>query len=183
MSIVPEAEPLADAIADPVTKQGRGWVRFLKRPSAIFGVSVILFFVAVAILAPWIAPYGKNEKVGPPFEPPSWAHPLGLDGGGVDMLTLMMYGAQVSLIVGFAAAAVAMILGGTVGLTAGYYGGKTDTVLARITDYFLVIPDIPLIIVAAAIWGRSLTNVIVIIGLIYWTTTARLVRVTGAVAS
>jgi peptide/nickel transport system permease protein len=176
VSAIPEAAPLQDAPPEPVRGHGRAWLRFLRKPGAIFGIGVLVFFVLVAVLAPWIAPYGTNEKVGPPFEPPSWAHPLGLDGGGVDMLTLMMYGAQVSLIVGFAAAAVAMLIGGTVGLMAGYHGGKTDTLLARITDYFLVIPDIPLIIVAAAIWGRSLTNVIVIIGLIYWTTTARLVR-------
>ena len=88
----------------------------------------------------------------------------------------MMWGARVSLIVGFAAALVAMIIGGAIGLLSGYFGGKTDTVLMRMTDYFLVIPDIPLMLVAAAIWGRSLTNIIVIIGVIYWTTTARLIR-------
>jgi peptide/nickel transport system permease protein len=82
----------------------------------------------------------------------------------------------VSLIVGFAAALVTMLIGGAVGVLAGYFSGRTDVVLMRITDYFLVIPDIPLMLVAAAIWGRSLTNIIIIIGVIYWTTTARLVR-------
>src|SRR6185312_11201329 len=67
-------------------------------------------------------------------------------------------------------------IGGTVGVLAGFYGGRTDVVLMRATDYFLVIPDIPLMIIAAALFGRSLTNIIIIIGIIYWTTTARLIR-------
>jgi peptide/nickel transport system permease protein len=128
------------------------------------------------VLAPVIAPYDPREKVGDVFEAPSSEHWLGLDDGGFDMLSLMIYGARVSLIVGFAAALVAMLVGGTVGLLAGYFGGKTDITLMRLTDYFIVIPDIPLMLVVAAIWGRSLTNIILIIGLIYWTTTARVIR-------
>jgi peptide/nickel transport system permease protein len=128
------------------------------------------------VLAPYIAPYGEREKVGDVFEPPSSEHWLGLDDAGIDMLTLMLHGARVSLIVGFAAALVTMLIGGTIGLLAGYFGGKADVVLMRLTDYFLVIPDIPLMLVVAAAWGRSLTNIILIIGLIYWTTTARVVR-------
>jgi peptide/nickel transport system permease protein len=152
------------------------WHIMRGQPRAAVGVFIVLFFVAVALLAPWLAPYGVNEKVGEVFEPPSSEHWLGLDDAGVDMLTLMMWGARVSLVVGFAAAIVAMLIGGAIGLVSGYFGGKTDTVLMRITDYFLVIPDIPLMLVAAAIWGRSLTNIVIIIGVIYWTTTARLIR-------
>ena len=152
------------------------WHIVRRQPRAAIGVFIVLFFVAVALLAPWLAPYGVNEKVGEVFEPPSSEHWLGTDDAGVDMLTLMMWGARVSLVVGFAAAIVAMLIGGTIGLVSGYFGGKTDTVLMRITDYFLVIPDIPLMLVAAAIWGRSLSNIVIIIGVIYWTTTARLIR-------
>src|SRR5262249_30827966 len=85
-------------------------------------------------------------------------------------------GSRVSLIVGFAAAFVAMIIGGAVGLFSGFYGGGTDQVLMRITDYVLVIPDIPLMIIIAALFGRRLGNIIIIIGIIYWTSTARLIR-------
>jgi peptide/nickel transport system permease protein len=146
------------------------------RPGAAVGLAIILAFVLIAVLAPYIAPYGEHERVGEAYEAPSSEHWLGTDDVGEDMLTLMMYGARVSLIVGFAAALVTMLIGGAVGILAGYLSGRTDVVLMRITDYFLVIPDIPLMLVAAAIWGRSLTNIIVIIGVIYWTTTARLVR-------
>jgi peptide/nickel transport system permease protein len=152
------------------------WRIVKSQPRAGAGIAIVLFFVLVALTAPWLAPYGVTEKVGEPFEPPSAAHPLGLDDAGVDMLSLMMWGARVSLVVGFAAALVAMLIGGAIGLVSGYFGGRTDTVLMRMTDYFLVIPDIPLMLVAAAIWGRSLSNIVIIIGVIYWTTTARLIR-------
>src|SRR5437588_10226969 len=92
------------------------------------------------------------------------------------MFFLMIQGASVSLLVGFAAAAVSAVVGGTIGLLAGFFGGRTDIALMRLTDYFLVIPDIPLMIVIAALFGRSLTNIVLIIGLIYWTSTARLIR-------
>jgi peptide/nickel transport system permease protein len=92
------------------------------------------------------------------------------------MVALLVDGARISLIVGFAAAAVSAFIGGTIGLVSGFFGGKTDTILMRITDYVLVIPDVPLMVVVAALFGRSLTNIILIIGVIYWTTTARLIR-------
>ena len=152
------------------------WSVLRSRPRATIGATVLLLTILMAIFAPFLAPYGPREKVGPPFAPPSSEFPLGLDDGGIDMLSLIMYGSRVSLIVGFAAAAVAMLIGGTIGILSGYFGGRSDTILMRITDYFLVIPDVPLMIVIAAIWGRSLTNIILIIGVIYWTGTARIIR-------
>ena len=140
------------------------------------GLGVLFFFIAIAILAPWIMPYDVHTSVGPPYEPPSWQHPLGLDDGGVDMVSLLIQGGRVSLIVGFAATLVAVLIGGGVGIIAGYFGGWLDTVLMRITDYFLVIPDLPLAIVVAAVWGASLTHLIFVIALLLWTTTARIVR-------
>jgi peptide/nickel transport system permease protein len=148
----------------------------LRRPSLIFGLGVLLFFIVVAIFAPLLEPYDPRTQTGAVYESPSSAHWLGTDDGGADMLSLVIAGARVSLIVGFAAALVAMLIGGTIGLWSGFYGGKSDTVLMRITDYVLVIPDIPLMIIVAALFGRSLTNIILIIGIIYWTSTARLIR-------
>jgi peptide/nickel transport system permease protein len=136
---------------------------------------VIVAFVVIALLSPLIAPDPK-AKVGEIFAPPGGDFWLGLDGGGADMLKLLVAGTQVSLIVGFAAAAVSAFIGGLVGLLSGYFGGKVDSVLMRITDYVLVIPDVPLMVVAAALFGRSLTNIVIIIGVIYWTSTARIIR-------
>ena len=182
---VPSPPPTAldeqAAVADIAGIEPRGRFTFLRwralrRPSLIFGLSVLVIFILVAIFAPVLEPYNPRAKTGEVYEPPSSAHWLGTDDGGADMLSLVIRGSRVSLIVGFAAALVAMLIGGTIGLWSGFYGGKSDTILMRITDYVLVIPDIPLMIVIAALFGRSLTNIILIIGIIYWTSTARLIR-------
>jgi peptide/nickel transport system permease protein len=149
--------------------------KVLRQPQTIIGLSVIAIFVVVAVLSPVLAPHPK-QQVGAVFAPPGGEHVLGTDGGGADMAKLLIAGARVSLIVGFAAAVVSALIGGSIGLISGFFGGKTDTILMRFTDYVIVIPDVPLMIVAAALFGRSLTNIILIIGVIYWTTTARLIR-------
>jgi peptide/nickel transport system permease protein len=147
-----------------------------RNPAAVIGATTLLVVALCAVLAPVIAPYGQHTQVGPVFGHPSWKHPLGLDDGGIDMVTLLMWGARISLVVGFAATAVSMLIGGTVGVLAGYFGGKVDTILMRITDYFLVIPDVPLMIVVAAIWGPSLFHIVIVIGILLWTSTARVLR-------
>jgi peptide/nickel transport system permease protein len=149
--------------------------KVLRQPQTIAGLTVLVLFVLIALLSPLLAPDPKAQ-VGAVFEAPSGTHPLGTDGGGADMFKLLIAGARVSLIVGFAAAVVSALIGGSIGLLSGFFGGKVDTILMRFTDYVIVIPDVPLMIVAAALFGRSLTNIILIIGVIYWTTTARLIR-------
>lgn len=166
----PEAPPAAPSRVGTVRRI------VLSQPQALVGLLVLAVFVGVALVGPFLLDQDAKAKVGDVFERPSSAHLLGLDGGGADMLALLVEGAQVSLIVGFAAAAVSALIGGLVGLLSGFFGGKTDTILMRITDYVLVIPDVPLMIVVAALFGRSLTNIVLIIGVIYWTTTARLIR-------
>lgn len=150
--------------------------RILRRKQMLVGIAIVLAFVVLAVFSPLILGQDPKTKVGDVFEPPSGAHVLGTDGGGADMLALLIGGTGVSLIVGFAAALVSALIGGTIGIASGYFGGKIDTILMRATDYMLVIPDIPLMIVVAALFGRSLTNIVLIIGLIYWTSTARIIR-------
>lgn len=144
--------------------------------SGTLGTALLGVFVLVALLAPWIEPDGLTEQVGPVYGHPSLAHPLGLDDVGVDMLSLLIQGTRISLLVGFAAALVTTFVGGTIGVLAGYFGRATDMVLMRVTDYFLVIPDLPLMIVVAAVWGQSLWHIILVIGLLQWTWTARTIR-------
>jgi peptide/nickel transport system permease protein len=144
--------------------------------SLIVGTVILTVFVFVALLAPWLEPYGVHEKVGEVFASPSLGHPLGLDGGGYDVVSRLMEGARVSLLISAAASAVAMLIGGGIGIAAGYVGGRTDGVLMRITDYFIVVPALPLMIVVSAVWGPSLSHVILIVGLLLWAPTARVIR-------
>jgi peptide/nickel transport system permease protein len=147
-----------------------------ERPSAVVGAVLLSAFILVAVFAPFLEPYGVHQQVGPVYAPPSAHHWLGLDDGGIDMVSLLIQGGRISLVVGFAAALVATFIGGGVGILAGYFGGATDVALTRVIDYFLVIPDVPLMIVVAAIWGPSLFHIIMVIGILLWTTTARIVR-------
>jgi peptide/nickel transport system permease protein len=140
------------------------------------GLGVLSVFILLAVLAPWIEPYDVHTRVGPIYAPPSLRHPLGLDDAGIDMLSLLIQGGRISMIVGFAATFVAMVIGGGIGIVAGYFGGWPDGVLMRITDYFIVIPDLPLAIIVAAVWGPSLSHLIFVIALLLWTTTARIIR-------
>jgi peptide/nickel transport system permease protein len=174
VSSVVVADPVEVTLEDTTARSL--WRTVIRQPAVIAGLVILALLVVIAVFAPLLAPYGEHEKVGEPFQAPSWAHPLGLDDGGIDMLSLMIYGSRVSLIVGFSAALVAMFIGGLVGLLAGYFGGGLDTGLNGLANYVYAIPDIPLILVVAAIWGRSLRNIILIIGLIYWASVARLVR-------
>ena len=168
---------LIEAPTTPVVSRRGVVLRALRRnPAAVIGASVLFVITFCAVLAPVIAPYGLHTQVGPVFGRPTWKHPVGLDDGGIDMVTLLMWGARISLVVGFAATFVSMAIGGTVGVLAGYFGGKVDTILMRITDYFLVIPDVPLMIVVAAIWGPSLFHIVIVIGILLWTGTARVIR-------
>ena len=152
------------------------WRSIRRSRTGMAGLVVLAVLVAIALLAPVIAPYSPNVQVGQPFTAPSSAHLLGLDDGGYDVLSLLMWGLRVSLLVGFASTFIAGILGAVIGLVAGYFGGLSDTVLMRITDYFLVIPILPLMIVVSDILSPSLFHIILIIGGLSWTLTAIVVR-------
>lgn len=147
-----------------------------RHPSAAVGAVVLAGFVLIAILAPFIEPYSTVSASGPVYAPPSAAHLLGTDDGGIDMVSLLMAGARISLLVGFSAAAISTFLGALVGLLSGYFGKLVDTLLMRFTDFLLVIPVVPVMIVIAAVWGASLFHLIAVIGALLWTTTARVVR-------
>ncbi len=124
-----------------------------------------------------VGPYQSALNLAGDNLPPSAAHPLGTDGQGHDILNLLTYGTQVDLVVGFAASLAAMVLGTSVGLVAGYYGRITDQVLSRITDFFLVIPWLPFVLVLVTILQPpSLATIVFAIALVSWPTTARIIR-------
>jgi oligopeptide/dipeptide ABC transporter ATP-binding protein len=141
----------------------------------LLGISIV-----VATFAPVLAPYDPDENIRPSIDDiyasPSSEHLLGTDDAGYDVLSLLIYGSRVSLLVGFAGAIIALFIGGLIGLVAGFRGGKLGNGLMRFTDFFLVIPELALQIVIVAIIGQSLRNIILVIGALGWTTTARLLR-------
>jgi peptide/nickel transport system permease protein len=154
--------------------------QFFRSPMGVTGFLMLLLVVLVAVFAPWFAPYNPRERVQVQpddiLAPPDAEHWLGRDDAGKDVLSLLIYGARVSLLVGFTASFMSMIIGTTVGLTAGYHGGRIGNVLMRFVDFLMVIPDLPLMLVIIAVMGRGLLNIILVIGLLGWTYTARLVR-------
>lgn len=143
------------------------------------GLVIMVLFVLLALAAPLLVqPEDLNVSTpaGLPFEPPSGERWLGTDDFGRSVLDLLIYGSRVSLLVGFAATAVTMLVGTAIGISGGYYGGKIDSLMNAVTNWFLVIPWIALAIVLTSILGRSLFNIIIVIGLTSWASTARLVR-------
>jgi peptide/nickel transport system permease protein len=146
----------------------------------MIGAAMLLSVVVMALAAPLIAPYDPYQRVrAQPSDilaPPSPDHLLGTDDAGKDVLSQLIYGARISLLVGFTASVVSMIIGSAVGLVAGYYSGRVDTVLMRVVDFLLVIPYLPLVLVIVAVWGRGLWKIIFVIAILGWTYTARLVR-------
>jgi peptide/nickel transport system permease protein len=145
----------------------------------LIGAAMVLALVVVAISAPWIAPYDPTRAVAPTFGnpgAPSWAFPLGTDELGRDVLSRIIYGAQISLAVGVAAMAVTMMIGVTVGLLSGFFGGATDFVLMRATDVMLTLPALLLAMALVSVLRPSLLSILLVIGLVSWTGIARVVR-------
>ena len=134
----------------------------------------------MALAAPLLADESGLRAINT-TENPVWANPsdfapLGTDNFGRSVMTQFIYGARISLLVGLAATVLAMVIGSVVGIVAGFLGGIVGSVLMRVTEWFLVIPFLPLAIVLAAILGPSIENIILVIGITSWPSTARLIR-------
>ena len=156
------------------------WRFFSRSRTGLIGFWMLIIAILVAVFAPLIAPYEQGATtsvgIGDIYQPPSAAHWFGTDDAGQDVLTNFIYGARVSLTVGFFAAFISIVIGGVFGLVAGFFGGRWENFLMRFTDIMLVIPDLPLTVVIVALTKPSLWNIIFVIGILGWTTTARVVR-------
>jgi peptide/nickel transport system permease protein len=155
------------------------WQEFVYDRMGLMGFFIIAVIVILAVFAPIIAPYdwdytSLNQEDW--FLPPSWQHPFGTNHEGGDIFSRVIWGCQISLLVGFTASIVAVVIGTLVGLFAGYYGGVPDAILMRITDVFLCLPTLPLMLIFLSIFGQGLQNVIIVIAILSWTGTARMVR-------
>jgi peptide/nickel transport system permease protein len=156
------------------------WGTFRRNRQGMVGLVILSCFVAVAVVGPMFIDPASIEPAtadGPLLSPPSLAYPLGTDNFGRSVLLLMVQGARISLLVGFTAAFGTMLIGSSVGITAGYFGGtRVDAVLNAVTNWFLVLPWIALAIALTAVIGPTLVNVIVVIAITSWASTARVVR-------
>lgn len=161
----------------PKPKARRGLLRsVLSNRMALFGLAIVLFFVAVAILAPVIAPGDPGKFVGKPNQPPSAEFWLGTNHLGKDVFKQTVWGARSSLLVGFGTAFLSTIVAVLVGMTAGYFRGRVDDVLTLIMNLFLVIPGLPLLIVLSGYLKPGTTTVIFVLTLTGWAFAARIVR-------
>jgi peptide/nickel transport system permease protein len=158
-------------------KKREFWARLKHNRLAMVGLALVLGLFAVALLAPWLAPYDPNFiNLKQVLMPPSPDHLLGTDTLGRDVLSRIIYGARISLLVGFVAVGIATLIGLVVGSLAGYYGGWTDQLLMRLVDLMLCFPTLFLILAVIAMLGPSIWNVMAVIGITNWMGVARLVR-------
>ena len=153
------------------------WRRLLANKAAVAGVLILLVLIFLAIFAPWIAPHSysyQNLELG--AQPPSSEFLLGTDTLGRDLFSRILYGARVSLLVGFVATSVALVIGVSWGIVAGYFGGRIDSVMMRIVDVLYGLPFIIFIILLMVIFGRNIWLLFGAIGAVEWLTMARIVR-------
>jgi peptide/nickel transport system permease protein len=165
---------------EPLPQRQSTWRRlrgvFLRDRKALFGVVVLSLFLIAAIFGPWIAPYDPNAMAFDMMLPPSWAHPLGTDDLGRDLLSRIIIGTQVSLFVGFVTVAIALVAGVTLGVLAGYFGGWLDHIIMRYIDLQWAFPNFIIAVYLVAVFGTGLSNLIVAISLAFLDDFARIAR-------
>jgi len=172
-----ESQTLTSEVEHGTSLWHDAWIRLSKNKLAVFGGAVILFLIVISILTPWIAPYSYDaQNLGIGATPPSGAHWLGTDDLGRDLLTRLMYGGRISLMVGFCATAVSLLIGVLYGAIAGYVGGRVDALMMRIVDIMYALPFIIFVILLMVVFGRNLVLLFAAIGAVEWLTMSRIVR-------
>lgn len=169
---------MSDAALPRPSRFAPAWLtRFLRSPiSTVVGSLLVLVVVAGVLLAPLIThtdPMGLSPET---LAEPSWAHPMGTDDLGRDTLARVLYGGRVSLVIGLFSAALSVILGMTIGMVAGFFGGAIDEVLMRVTEGFQILPKLLVAVVVVSLIGSGLANEVLVIGLLSWPATARVIR-------
>ena len=155
------------------------WIRFLRNKLAVIGLFIFVFIMLAAVVAPLIANYDTDAiQINVPnrLKSPSAEHIFGTDELGRDIMARIVHGARISLVVGFAAVALALFIGGALGAIAGYFGGKIDEVIMRCMDVFLCLPDVLLALAIVAAFGTNLVNMTIAIGLSFTPKFSRVVR-------
>ncbi|MEA2622388.1 MAG: peptide/nickel transport system permease protein [Chloroflexota bacterium] len=155
---------------------GRAWPLFRRSRPGVVGLAILAFFVLLAFAGPFVVGPIDGPGKYPLLLDPSAEHLFGTDRAGRDLFRTFVQSAQVSMIVGIVASALSMVIGATVGIVAGFTGGRTDGGLMRVTDLFYVLPTLVLAVVLTAILGPSMSNVILVIAITSWPGTARIIR-------
>jgi peptide/nickel transport system permease protein len=151
--------------------------KIIRNRLALFGLIIVMTLFTIAVFAPLISPYNyKNIDVQNILMPPSLTHFFGTDDLGRDVYSRMIWGARISLAVGFVSVGISTLIGITLGAFAGYYGKYTDMIIMRFVDIMLCIPGFFLILAVIAFLGPNIFNIMIIIGLTSWMGVARLVR-------
>jgi peptide/nickel transport system permease protein len=159
--------------------RARFLAEFRRETAGVVGLAILVVFIALALLAPLLFSSDElkvTEATGGNLQGPNSTYWLGTDETGRSVLALLVWGTRVSLLVGFAATVISMAIGTLVGIASGHFGTWVGAILERLTDWFLVIPFLPLAIALSTVLGASLVNIIVVIGVTSWPGTARLVR-------
>lgn len=181
-SAAPEApvSPRSLAWNRRISAAKKNWRVFLEDRAGVAGAIVLLAVVIVAVFAPLIADRSLLDVTqnldSPRYAPPSAEHPLGTDNYGRELWARLVWGARVSLIVGFAATAMSMIIGTIMGIAAGHFTGWVGGLIMRVIDFFLVLPSLLLAIVLSSVLERGVFTIVIAIGITSWAGTARIVR-------
>ena len=181
------AAPVEQAVDWEVAEKQIGlwedaWTRFRRNPLAVAGAVLVVFLVLVAFLSPLLVHFGllidpiKQEVEHIEASPGQFGHPLGTDELGRDTLSRLMYGSRISLSVGILVQGIILPIGLAIGLAAGYFGGRVDNLLMRLTDIWYAFPDLIFVLVLVSVFGPSLLSIFGAIALVNWVNLARLVR-------
>jgi len=165
---VARPRPLEEAQAPRGLRAGtatRLFLLVLRNPLGLAGLLLVLTLVVVGSLAPYIAPHGQNEMTFIPFQGPSWGHPFGTDKLGRDILSRVIFGARISLAVGFLSVIGGTAAGTIVGMVSGYFGLWVDNLIQRIVDTVMAFPALILLLIIISVLGPSITNVVIVIGI------------------
>lgn len=160
-------------------KAVENWQEFASNRGGLIGLGLLVLVIGVALLTPILVPLDTldvTRVAADPNQPPGDGHLLGTDPSGRDVLGMLLWGSRISLLVGFLATLVSMVIGTTVGMMAGHFTGFGRAVLLRVVDFFLVIPQLVLAITLSAVMSRGILTIIIAIGVTGWASTARMVR-------
>lgn len=178
---IPDTSVASDSLPDINLMPARSlvlWRRFRRNRAALLGLVLFVIVVLMAALADVVTPGDPLRNAGPPLTAPLVlaANPLGTDQLGRDIMAGIFHGARISLIIGVVATLISIAIGVVIGAVAGYFGGKVDGALMRVTEAFQTIPSFVLLLTLVAIFGSSIQNIVIAIGIVSWTAPARMVR-------